>query len=62
VTVTAAAAGIWQLGDLTVNRIGFGRHAPDRGCRLRPRRAGRPWPVHQRAAPLPTHGRRQAAG
>ena len=23
-TVTAAAAGIWQLGDLTVNRIGFG--------------------------------------
>ena len=23
-TVTAAAAGIWPLGDLTVNRIGFG--------------------------------------
>jgi hypothetical protein len=22
--VTAAAAGTWQLGDLTVNRIGFG--------------------------------------
>jgi aryl-alcohol dehydrogenase-like predicted oxidoreductase len=24
VTVTAAAAGTWQLGDLTVNRLGFG--------------------------------------
>ena len=23
-TVTAAAAGTWQLGDLTVNRLGFG--------------------------------------
>jgi pyridoxine 4-dehydrogenase len=24
VTVTAATAGIWQSGDLTVNRLGFG--------------------------------------
>jgi hypothetical protein len=24
VTVTAAAAGTWQLDDLTVNRLGFG--------------------------------------
>jgi hypothetical protein len=24
VTVTAATAGTWQLGDLTVNRLGFG--------------------------------------
>jgi pyridoxine 4-dehydrogenase len=24
VTVTAAAAGSWRLGDLTVNRLGFG--------------------------------------
>jgi pyridoxine 4-dehydrogenase len=23
-TITAASAGTWQLGDLTVNRIGFG--------------------------------------
>lgn len=23
-TITAAAAGTWTLGDLTVNRIGFG--------------------------------------
>jgi pyridoxine 4-dehydrogenase len=36
VTVTAAAAGTWQLGDLTINRLGFG------AMRLRPRRAGRP--------------------
>ncbi len=30
-TVTAAAAGTWQLGDLTVNRLGFGamRLTPD---------------------------------
>ncbi len=26
-TITAAAAGTWQLGDLTVNRIGFGARA-----------------------------------
>jgi len=28
VTVTAAAAGTWQLGDLTVNRLGFGAMRP----------------------------------
>ena len=24
--ITAAAAGTWTLGDLTVNRVGFGPH------------------------------------
>ena len=31
-TVTAAAAGIWPLGDLTVNRIGFGAMRLIRGA------------------------------
>ncbi|MCT9087587.1 aldo/keto reductase [Streptomyces sp. ASQP_92] len=34
-TITAAAAGTWQLGDLTVNRIGFGTmRLPQRGAAL----------------------------
>ncbi|MFE9400470.1 aldo/keto reductase [Streptomyces sp. NPDC006530] len=34
-TITAAAAGTWQLGDLTVNRIGFGTmRLPQRGTAL----------------------------
>ncbi|MFJ8308249.1 MULTISPECIES: aldo/keto reductase [unclassified Streptomyces] len=35
-TITAAAAGTWKLGDLTVNRIGFGAmRLPQRGAALR---------------------------
>ncbi|GGU17371.1 aldo/keto reductase [Streptomyces violascens] len=35
-TITAAAAGTWQLGDLTVNRIGFGAmRLPQQGAALR---------------------------
>ncbi len=35
-TITAAAAGSWQLGDLTVHRIGFGTmRLPQRGPALR---------------------------
>ena len=41
-TVTAAAAGTWKLGDLTVNRMGFG------AMRL-PQRAGRSPPTPFRA-------------
>ncbi|MER0445641.1 aldo/keto reductase [Streptomyces sp. Edi4] len=36
-TITAAAAGTWKLGDLDVNRIGFGTmRLPQRGAALRP--------------------------
>jgi hypothetical protein len=59
VTVTAATTGIWQLGDLTVNRLGSG------AMRL----TGVPSPAAARrmtgpsaGCALPTHGRRQAAG
>jgi hypothetical protein len=48
VTVTAAAAGTWQLDDLTVNRLGFG------AMRLT---GGAVFGRSVRAAPLPT-GRR----
>ncbi len=35
-TITAEAAGTWQLGDLTVNRIGFGAmRLPQQGAALR---------------------------
>ncbi|MFE3520429.1 aldo/keto reductase [Streptomyces sp. NPDC059161] len=35
-TITAATAGTWQLGDLTVNRIGFGAmRLPQQGAALR---------------------------
>ncbi|MFE9552881.1 aldo/keto reductase [Streptomyces sp. NPDC006703] len=35
-TITAASAGTWQLGDLTVNRIGFGAmRLPQQGAALR---------------------------
>jgi hypothetical protein len=35
--VTAAGAGTWKLGDLTVNRMGFGAmRLPQRGRRSRP--------------------------
>ncbi|MEV5950714.1 aldo/keto reductase [Streptomyces sp. NPDC051993] len=35
-TITAACAGTWQLGDLTVNRIGFGAmRLPQQGAALR---------------------------
>ena len=42
--VSADAAGTWKLGDLTVNRIGFGAMRLTGTARLRPRRAERPRP------------------
>ena len=39
--VTAAAAGTWQLGDLTVNRMGLGAmRLPQTGPGRRGRRSG----------------------
>ena len=50
--VTAAAAGTWTLGDLTVNRIGFGAmRLPQTGRALPPTRSARPRQGDQGAPP-----------
>jgi len=56
VTVTAPAAGTWQLGDLTVNRLGFGAMRLG-ALRLSPGEMDR-----LQALRSPAQGRRQAAG
>ena len=56
-TITAAASGTWELGDLTVNRIGFGTmRLTQHGAALDPRSApsdrGRALSVLRRAVEL----------
>jgi len=52
-TISAAASGTWQLGDLEVNRIGFGamRLTQNGEALVADATRERPWPGDQRAAP-----------